>query len=287
MPLTAYKLCFKEPETSGCPSTSPTPTTYPPVTSPTTVTYPPSSPTTTVTYPPTSPTATVTYPPTSVTTAPNCCEPPWLDATETKAFLGITDAPCYANFGMLDGWSNFKCRDAGGYTIHFTSDDQELDGLFLHTLLSQGMHSVFLSTSSIAANSSKLAKKESLFLTFSKFHVCFDFSLLLGEWKNINTQPFWYDLWVRGNDSFAYYAEYDGTLTTLDSFTLFSNNEHNIDWTLALDPNLDKLYCAVANVHTSDTYGFSYNWIDCDDLNNKALRLCFKPPYPGCSTGAN
>ena len=118
------------------------------------------------------------------------------------------------------------------------------------------------------------------------YHVCFDFSLLLGEWKNINTQSFWYDLWVRGNDSYAYYAEYDGTLTTLDSFTLFSNNEHNIDWTSALDPNLDKLYCAVANVHTSDSYGFSYNWIDCDDLNNKALRLCFKPPYPGCSTGA-
>ena len=155
MPLTAYRLCFNEPETSGCPSTSPTPTTYLPVTSPTTTVY----------YPPTSP--TVTYPSTSVTTASNCCELPWLDATETKAILGITDAPCYANFGMLDGWSNFKCRDAGGYTIHFTSNDQELDGLFLHTLLTKGMYSLFLLTSFPAANSSKLAKEESLFLRFS------------------------------------------------------------------------------------------------------------------------
>jgi hypothetical protein len=181
----AYKLCFKQPETSGCPSTSPpTPTTvtyppvtspttltytpatgpttvtYPPVTSPTTVTYPPATSPTTVTYPPvpspttvtyppvTSPTTpSTTYPPTSVTTAPMCCEVPWLDATETKAILGITDAPCYANFGMLDGWSNYKCNEAGGYTIHFTSDDQDLDGLFLHTLLSQGIYGQFLSTS--------------------------------------------------------------------------------------------------------------------------------------------
>ena len=138
MPATAYRLCFKEPETSGCPSTSPTPTTvtYPPVTSPTTVTYPPVP-------SPTTPSTTVTYPPTSVTTAPNCCELPWLDATETKAILGISDAPCYANLGMLDGWSNYKCNEAGGYTIHFTSDDQDLDGLFLHTLLSQGMYGQF------------------------------------------------------------------------------------------------------------------------------------------------
>ena len=133
MPATAYRLCFKEPETSGCPSTSPMSTT---------VTYPPTSPSTTEIYPPTSPTTT-TYPPTSVTTASNCCELPWLDATETKAILGISDAPCYANFGMLDGWSNYKCNEAGGYTIHFTSDDQDLDGLFLHTLLSQGMYGQF------------------------------------------------------------------------------------------------------------------------------------------------
>ena len=53
-----------------------------------------------------------------------------------------------------------------------------------------------------------------------------------------------------------------------------------------MDPNPDVLYCAVANVHTSSGYGFSYDWVDCDDLNNKALRLCFMEPYPGCSTGA-
>ena len=154
LPATAYRLCFKEPETSGCPSTSPisTTVTYPPTTQSTTVTYPPTTPTTTVTYPPTAPSTSVTYPPTwgpptSVTTAPNCCEAPWLDATETKAILGITDAPCYANFGQMDGWSNYKCNEAGGYTIHFTSDDQDLDGLFLHTLLSQGMYGQFLSTS--------------------------------------------------------------------------------------------------------------------------------------------
>ena len=115
---------------------------------------------------------------------------------------------------------------------------------------------------------------------------CFEFSFLLGEWKHLNTQSFWYDLWVRGNESFAYYAEYDGTLTTLDSFTLFINNEHNIDLS-ALDPDPAVLYCAVANMNTSPgTYGFSYDWVDCDNLDIKALRLCFKPPYPSCTTGA-
>jgi hypothetical protein len=136
-------------------SQTPTTVTYPPVTSPTTVTYPPVTSPTPVTYPSVTSPTTVTYTPvtsptTSVTTAPKCCEVPWFDATETKAILGITDAPCYANFGMLDGWSNYKCNEAGGYTIHFTSDDQDLDGLFLHTLLSQGMYGQFLSTSSTA-----------------------------------------------------------------------------------------------------------------------------------------
>jgi hypothetical protein len=134
------------------PVTSPTPVTYPSITSPTPVTYPPVTSPTPVTYPSVTSPTTVTYTPvtsptTSVTTAPKCCEVPWFDATETKAILGITDAPCYANFGMLDGWSNYKCNEAGGYTIHFTSDDQDLDGLFLHTLLSQGIYGQFLSTS--------------------------------------------------------------------------------------------------------------------------------------------
>ena len=134
MPDTAYNLCFKEPETSGCPSTSPTVTTvtYPSVSSSTTLAYPP------VTSP-TTPSTIATYPPTTTVTYP-CCEAPWLDATETKAILGVSDAPCYANFGQMDGWSNDKCYEAGGYTIHFTSDDQDLDGLFLHTLLSQGKY---------------------------------------------------------------------------------------------------------------------------------------------------
>ena len=74
------------------------------------------------------------------TTPPICgCEPPWFDPKETKTILGVTDAPCYAIFGQTDAYDN-KCNEAGGYTIYFTSDDQGSEGLFLQTLLSQGMY---------------------------------------------------------------------------------------------------------------------------------------------------
>ena len=152
-PVTSPTTVTYTPVTGPTPATGPTSATGPtPATGPTTVTYPPVTSPTTVTYPPVTSSTTVTYPPytSPTTTAPNCCEVPWLDATETKAILGITDAPCYANFGMLDGWSNYKCNEAGGYTIHFTSNDQDLDGMFLHTLLSQGMYGQFSSTSSTA-----------------------------------------------------------------------------------------------------------------------------------------
>ena len=96
----------------------------------------------------------------------------------------------------------------------------------------------------------------------------------------MNTQSFWYDFWVYENDSFSYYGEY-GSTNILDSFTLFSNNEHNADL-LTYDPSY--MYCAVANLHSSLNYGFSYKWVDCDDYSNTAFRLCFREPIL-CPTG--
>ena len=99
----AYRLCFKNPEGPGCSAPSVT-------TSVTTMT---------------------------TTTTICSCEPPWFEAKETKAILGVTNAPCYANMGLTDGWDD-KCSYAGGYTIYFTSENQGFEGLFLQTLLSQG-----------------------------------------------------------------------------------------------------------------------------------------------------
>ena len=70
----------------------------------------------------------------------------------------------------------------------------------------------------------------------------------------------------------------------MDTMTVFSNNEFNTSLA-SLDP--DKVYCAVANLHSSLGFGFSYRWIDCDNGNtNTASRLCFKEPV-ACLTPAS
>ena len=79
-------------------------------------------------------TSTTTSPLT--TTTPSCgCVAPFWDPVETKALLGVTDAPCVANFGMKGGWSK-KCLKNGASNIYFTG----FDSIFLQTLLTQGTY---------------------------------------------------------------------------------------------------------------------------------------------------
>ena len=73
--------------------------------------------------------------------------------------------------------------------------------------------------------------------------------MFTGEWKTIvNTSPFWYDmLWF--DYQYSYYSEYD---VDMDTLTVFSNNEHNIDTSL-LDANYANTtyYCALVNLHST------------------------------------
>ena len=72
---------------------------------------------------------------TVTTTATSCgCAAPFWEPLETKALLGVTDAPCVVNFGMKKCWSKL-CKNNGGSDIYFTG----FDSIFLQTLLTQGM----------------------------------------------------------------------------------------------------------------------------------------------------
>ena len=62
------------------------------------------------------------------------CVAPWFEALETKALLGVTDAPCVGNFWQTKGWKN-ECEQNGGKAIYFTG----FDWIFLQTLLTQGI----------------------------------------------------------------------------------------------------------------------------------------------------
>lgn len=83
----------------------------------------------------TSPSTTVTTTTPATTTTTSCgCVPPFWEPLETKALLGVTDAPCVVNFGMKKCWSK-RCKNNGGSDIYFTG----FDSIFLETLLTQGM----------------------------------------------------------------------------------------------------------------------------------------------------
>ena len=98
----------------------------------------------------------------------------------------------------------------------------------------------------------------------------------------MGTSPFWYDAYK--SNSGAVYSINGEDPTLMDTMTVFSNNEFNTSLA-SLDP--DKVYCAVANLHSSLGFGFSYRWIDCDNGNtNTASRLCFKEPV-ACLTPAS
>ena len=79
-------------------------------------------------------TTTTTSSLTSTPTTCGCVAPFW-EPVETKALLGVTDAPCVANFGMKSGLSK-KCKNKGASNIYFTG----FDSIFLQTLLTQGTY---------------------------------------------------------------------------------------------------------------------------------------------------
>ena len=79
--------------------------------------------------------------------------------------------------------------------------------------------------------------------------------------------------------NYSYYYNGADPTNPMESMELFSNNEHTIDLS-TLDPN--KVYCIVANLHGS--LGFSYKWVVCDDINIKAIRLCFRDSIDCSST---
>ena len=107
------------------------------------------------------------------------------------------------------------------------------------------------------------------------FDVWFLFLFWKGEWKHIGSLPFWYDAYLpNGSTSFdAAFSKNGEDSSLMNSMSEFYNNEHNINLSELNETDINS-YSVMANLHSTQLSGFSYQFVSGDTNEGKFINYC-------------
>ena len=96
-----------------------------------------------------------------------------------------------------------------------------------------------------------------------------------GEWKHIGSLPFWYDAYLpNGSTSFdAAFSKNGEDSSLINSMSEFYNNEHNINLSELNETDINS-YSVMANLHSTQLSGFSYQFVSGDTNEGKFINYC-------------